>query len=141
MRRFAIVAVFMLFSGCALISKFQEMTPKQKALWFMRAYNAEYMDVLSQAQYYDLMPANAQQVLRWRAKLIQELYPLIGSYVLKVENDIEPTKEEENAITDLLNRLMAVDPADVAKNAPAPPDRSEEGKVAGEPENKEGSNG
>ena len=122
MRKVSIIALMLcLMTGCALISKFKEMPTKKKALWFMRTYNAEYFDVMKQAQYYSIMPEEAKKVLRWRHKLLVQIYPLIKKYLAKIEAGVEPTVEEENELTDLMNRLMTVDPADVEENAPPEP--------------------
>jgi len=126
MRRFILAVVALcLMTGCSLVSKFQEMPVKQRLLWMMRTWLAEYADIQNMAQYYSMMPENAQKVLRWRHKLLMEIHPMIGK-MLKQQEAGEPLSIDlENEIVEQLNRLMALDPVDVEKNAPPEPKQPE----------------
>jgi len=111
--------------GCALMGQWQKMDAKKKALWMMRAFNAEYVDVMQQAQMYQIMPETARKVLRWRHMLLKEVYPLIAEYVTAVHEKREPDLKLEDRIMSLMNRLMAAKQADIDENAPPEPKQPE----------------
>ena len=126
MRKFMCsILMLCMMTGCSLITKFQEMPAKQRVLWFMRTFNAEYMDVCQAAQIYGLLSVEQQKIVRWKHKLLMEVYPLIKAYLMAIEAGNDVAVAEEDAITALLNRIMLADPADVDKNAPPDPNQKD----------------
>jgi hypothetical protein len=83
-----------------------EMTPKEKATFFMSVYN-------SQAEDYKAMVAKPnltneqKQVLREKKKVLTQVYPLIQSYTTYVDAGAVPTPEVEASITNLINELTS----------------------------------
>ena len=123
-----VLLVLCLISGCALVTKFNEMSTKQRVMWILRSYNAEYIVLAHNAAFYSVMSPEKQKLLRWRKMILKEIYPLVKQMVEDLENGIEPTQTAEDIIVDLLNRLMAADPLDIDQNAPPedePPEEAE----------------
>jgi hypothetical protein len=108
---YLIVVAFLLVSfGCmhkeGSLKPVSEMTPKEKATFFMGVYN-------SQAEDYKAMVAKPnltneqKQVLREKKKVLTEVYPLIQSYTTYVDAGAMPTPEVEASIMNLINQLTS----------------------------------
>jgi hypothetical protein len=108
---YLIVVVFLLVSfGCihkeGSLKPVSEMTPKEKATFFMSVYN-------SQAEDYKAMIAKPnltneqKQVLRKKKEVLTQVYPLIQSYTTYVDAGAVPSPEVEASITDLINELTS----------------------------------
>jgi hypothetical protein len=122
MRRFVLALLFLCITGCALITKVQQMPAKKQALWVLRAYNAEYIDVQHKARMYRFMPPEGQKILRFRVMMLRELFPVVKKYMGLIQNGEEPPRELVQRVLKGLERLMECDPEDVEKNAPPPED-------------------
>jgi len=108
---YLIVVAFLLVSfGCmhkeGSLKPVSEMTPKEKATFFMSVYN-------SQAEDYKAMVAKPsltneqKQVLREKKKVLTQVYPLIKTYTSYVDAGAVPTPEVEASITNLINQLTS----------------------------------
>lgn len=104
-----IVSAVLCLGGCALVGLFQNMEPRQKALWFMSTYNGEYVELMQQARYYNQLPPELQKVLRYKKYLLSQAFHLINEYLQALDVEQEPPVELEDRITDLLNKIMEVE--------------------------------
>ncbi len=88
------------------LKPFSEMSPMEKATFFMSVYN-------SQAEDYKAMVAkpnltnDQKQVLRNKKKLLSEVYPLIGAYTTYVDAGAMPDAATEAAIMEIINQLTS----------------------------------
>lgn len=130
-----LLLVVSLFSGCSLIRKIGEMSPKQTALWMMNVFNAEYAELVREAQdYYSPGTTEAQRrVMRWKMALLRKVHPLIKSYVEALDAGEDPKAALENAIVEALGQILEAEmlgaPEDDTQLAepPRPPTNSADG--------------
>jgi hypothetical protein len=112
-----LLAMITLASGCALIKKFQDMSPKQKVLWFMSTYNAEYQELQLQARCYnhDHTTDAQRAVMQWKKQLLKEAHTLISRYLEAVEAGTPPAGGLGERILALMNQILSAE----ATGAPA----------------------
>jgi hypothetical protein len=83
-----------------------DMTPKEKAAFFMGVYS-------SQAEDYKAMVARTnltieqKKILNAKHKILTQVYPLIEKYTGYVDAGGLPTPEVEASIIDLINQLTS----------------------------------
>ena len=78
---------------------------QQKALFLLRAYNAQYADYKSEATRKDLSEQRVK-ILRRKLVLLKELHPLIGKYYRATMAIGQPTPELEPQIVPRLKELL-----------------------------------
>lgn len=83
-----------------------DMSPKEKATFFMSVYNAQAEDYKKMVTTPN-MTDDQKQVLREKKKLLTELYPMIGAYTTYVDAGAIPDAATEAAITGIINQLTA----------------------------------
>ena len=112
-RSFAVIAVLMclvLMSGCVWFSTnikpWEQRTPKEKALAVLETWNTEFRNTMAQAQRTDLTEAEKETV-KIKKSILQESKPLIDIYRQTVNGGGVPSKESEDQILALLDRLGA----------------------------------
>ena len=112
-KKFAVLAVlmcFMLMSGCAWISAnvkpWDQRTPKEKALAVLETWNTEFRNTETQAKRTDLTETEKETV-RIKKAILKESKPLIDVYRQTVNGGGIPTKESEDQILALLDKLGA----------------------------------
>lgn len=94
-----------LMIGCTSnIKPVDEMTPKEKATFFLSMYNKQYDDYQAMASRADLTEAQ-KEFLREKKKVLTEVYPLIKMYADYVDAGSVPSAETEAQIINYLNRL------------------------------------
>ena len=98
------LVVLVLLANCAGIKPITDMTPKQKATFFMSVYNSQYDDYRSMAALTTLTEEQ-KQVMRAKKRIMTEVYPLITLYVSWVDSGAVPSPEIELQIINLINQL------------------------------------
>ena len=103
---FAILLSLMFVVSCAgNIKTLNEMNPKEKAVWMLSVYNAQYDDYKFQASRVDL-DNERKDVLRIKKQILTEVYPLIAVYAGYAGSGIIPAVDLETAIIKNLERLL-----------------------------------
>ncbi len=108
----AIIVVLIFIVGCVTFNvegpkRISEMTPKERATWFLGVYNAQDKDYRNMVVRSDL--ANDQkEILREKKKIMTQVYPMIKTYNIYVDSGAVPTKETEDQIIKLINDLTAL---------------------------------
>ena len=111
-----ILGVFLLI-GCAgmqglpgeqpKVKSIEEMTPKERATFFMGIYNAQARDYKAQVKRANL--TNEQkEVLRQKKKIMSQVWPMINTYNAYVDSGAVPTKAVEDQIITLINDLTSL---------------------------------
>jgi hypothetical protein len=84
-----------------------DMTPKEKATFFMGVYNAQADDYKAMVAKPNLAEDQIK-ILHAKKKVLTKVYPLIKTHNVYVDNGAKPTAESEQAIMDLLNQLTSM---------------------------------
>jgi hypothetical protein len=91
-----------LVTGCCLftqgIKTFQDMTPKEKALWLMSVYNKEYVEYEAATQDPTSLTEDQKETLRLKKKALQTAWPLIRAYTSMVNSGVASEETERNAL-------------------------------------------
>lgn len=130
-KAFLIMMAMVLMSGCALISRIAEMSPKHKALWMMSTFNAEWIEFQQQGAYY-FHPETTDAdrlMMRWKLALLQKVYPLIEEYAERAEHGLEADLNLENLIVDIINQILQAEitgAPEGAELAPGPEEHADE---------------
>lgn len=109
-KKITVVLVVLVFlSGCAWLfptgtKPYEQMTAKEKSVYFMSIYNKQFDDTMSMATTPDL-PDTAKQVVKVKKELLTKVKPLIGAYDLLVAGGGIPTAQQEADIIALINQL------------------------------------
>lgn len=102
------VAVFALIScGPQNLKPISEMTPKEKATFFMSVYNKQADDYRATVAKPDLTEAQ-KTILRDKKEVMTEVYPMIELYVGYVDAGALPDQATERLIIGYLDRLVAM---------------------------------
>ena len=105
-RIIAILLSAMFVMSCAHgIKTLDEMNPKEKAVWMLSVYNAQYEDYKFQTARVDLNE-DRKAVLRVKKQILTEVYPLISVYSGYAGSGIIPAVDLETAIITNLERLL-----------------------------------
>lgn len=110
-----LMAVLFVFVGCAqylsgvsvetMASKgWSNMTPQERSIMFLHAYNSQYRDYLEMADMTDLTEVQ-KTIMRAKKSVLKEVYPLIGVYIEVVEAGGVVSQDLENQILKLLNSI------------------------------------
>lgn len=107
-KKIAVIGVFvaMLLVSCAALNTKPNLTPKEKAVVMMAAYQFVYGDYQRQAARSDLTEPE-KAMLRTKKDLLEQVYPIIGlynEYVMEGES-AGVLAQLEFQITVLLNQL------------------------------------
>ena len=104
---FLFVAAFLI--GCPApgtqLKSISEMTPKERATWFLSVYNKQFKDTKAMAERPDLTE-DQKEVVRAKKKILAEVKPYLGIYIAAVDDGKLPARETEDKIIALLNDLM-----------------------------------
>lgn len=131
-RMITIVLALMLMTGCTLISKVQEMTPKQKATWAMNTFVMEMQKLQMQARCYfhDHTTDEQRLIMRYKMALLQEAYKLIKEYAEAAEAGRDPDMNLEGRIFDILNAVISAAETGVPEGAKLyPPPKQSPGVI------------
>lgn len=110
MRRMILVAVaLMLMTGCALVSRIQALTPKQKATIMMDTFVMELRGLQAEARFYHdpMVTPEARLIMRYKMALLQAVYPLIKEYVEDAEAGREPDLQLEHRIFAIIGQIVS----------------------------------
>lgn len=106
---FILVAFLATMIGCSQLGigtpDWTQLTPKQKATFFMGIYNRQYDDYKMQAANPSLDDAQ-KKVLQQKKKVLIQIYPLIQTYDMAVAGGQPAGRELENAIMALLDQIQ-----------------------------------
>lgn len=111
--RYLMVIVFacLLLASCmhkpGTLKPIGDMTPKEKATFFMGVYNAQADDYKAMVAKPNLAEDQIK-ILHAKKKVLTKVYPLIKTHNVYVDNGAKPTAESEQAIMDLLNQLTSM---------------------------------
>lgn len=103
------LALLIMLGGCALLQQpgwkpFQDMTPKEKSVFFIKAYNTQFDDYQYQSSLPDLSEDQIK-VLRVKRDLLTKAYGLISVYNTIVTSNGLPTPEQEANLYKMINDL------------------------------------
>ena len=118
-KRLTTAAMLLALTGCALVTRFQSMTPKQKSLWLVATFTAEMHELREQAKYYynpEVTDAE-REVMRWKMTLLRQALPLIKSYIEAAEAGEEIAPDVETVIYDLLNLILSAERSGIPAGA------------------------
>lgn len=106
MRKLIIPIVILMFViGCTQnIKPISEMTPKEKATFFLSVYNDQAINYKTLASD-PTLTEDQKVILRQKKKLMTEVYPLIFLYSSHVDSGEVPDHATEMAIINYLDRL------------------------------------
>ena len=108
----AAIVVLIFLVGCLTFNiegpkRISEMTPKERATWFLGVYNAQDKDYRNMVARSDL--TNDQKgILREKKKIMIQVYPMIKTYNIYIGSGAVPTKATEDQIIELINDLTAL---------------------------------
>lgn len=104
---FLFVAAFLI--GCPApgtqLKSVSEMTPKERATWFLSVYNKQFKDTITMAKRTDLTEEQ-KEIVRAKKKVLAEVKPYLSIYTAAIDDGKLPAKETEDKIIELLNDLM-----------------------------------
>ena len=89
------------------IKPVSEMTPKEKAAFFLSMYNAQDMNYRAMAAMPNLTEPQ-KEMMREKKLVLSQVYPLISVYVSYVEQGAVPSPETERLIVENLDRAAAM---------------------------------
>ena len=100
--------LFFLVLACASIGvkSIDQMSGKERATFFMNIYNSQVADYRALVAMGNLTE-DQKEILRIKRRIMVEVYPLIETYNVWVDNNAQPSVELEAQIIDLLNRMTA----------------------------------
>jgi len=84
-----------------------EMTPKEKAAFFMAMYNAQDINYRTMAAMPNLTEPQ-KEMMREKKMVLTQVYPLISVYVSYVDQGAAPSPETERLIVENLDRAAAM---------------------------------
>lgn len=108
-----VIIMLVFLSGCIFSLKgespkrIDEMTPKEKATWFMGIYDAQDKDYRNMVVRSDLTN-DQKEILRKKKEVMIQIYPMIKAYNVYVDSGAIPTKIVEDQIIQLVNDLVAL---------------------------------
>jgi hypothetical protein len=109
-RKLALLAIVVFVIGCTAnmtMKPWSEQTPQDRLVWMMGIYNSVDADYRSMASMTNLTDAQ-KKVLQAKKQIMTQVYPLIDSYRIMVNQGGTPDPTTEQAILTLLNQLVAV---------------------------------
>lgn len=114
MKRFNCFTVFLVIlalvsiSACATVSiqpkPWDQMSAKEKSLFFIQTYNQQYKDTMAMAQRTDLTDAQKQIVAK-KKEILTKAWPLIKLYDSTVTSGGVPSPRDEQQIYNLITDL------------------------------------
>jgi hypothetical protein len=106
---FLFFVAVLLVVGCTIdnLKEFGDMTPKEKAAFFLSVYNSSDMNYRAMAARTDLTEVQ-KEVLRKKRTIMIQVYPLIRSYLTYVESGVVPSVELEQQILTQIDRLTTL---------------------------------
>ena len=105
-----VVAVTLLaftFSCTPMVKPFADWSPKQKAVYFMKVYNAQYNDTMLMANMANATEAQ-KKVVRAKKEVLSRIYPLMIVYVGTVNTGGVPSSGAETQLLALINELTNI---------------------------------
>lgn len=116
-RMITIALALMLMTGCTLVRRIQEMSPKHKATWMMNTFVVELQNLRAEARGYYFMDEDSQRIIRYKMWLLRKVFPLISDYADAAEQGKEPDLGLENSIIDVMNLILGAGEAGVPEGA------------------------
>ena len=110
MRKFKFIAIcivgVLFLCNCATIGvkPYNEMTPRERALFLVTTYNKLDAEYRIQAIMPNLTDKD-KEMLRVKKQIMTQLYPLIDAYRMAVENNVTVPPSLEPMIMNLLDQL------------------------------------
>lgn len=95
--------------GCQLdnLKPFSEMSPKEKATFFLSVYNSSDVNYRAMAARPDLTEVQ-KETLRKKREIMVAVYPLLKSYSTYVEGGVIPSPELEQAVLNHIDQLTTL---------------------------------
>ena len=104
-----IMAGMFIAAGCSpvnvQIKPITEMTPKERATFFMAVYNDQAENYKTLTLDPTVLSDEQKQILRAKKKIMVEVYPLIALYTTYVDSGAMPDEAMEKQIIGYLDRL------------------------------------
>lgn len=101
--------VILTFIGCTQFmgpqKSFNEMTPKEKAVYLLSMYNKQYDEYLALYKRGD-HTKEEKLILQKKYELLKELHPYIGVYLTYSETGEMPNDLVEQKLIDLIHKLL-----------------------------------
>jgi len=104
-----LVVFALLLGGCATIDKLKtpdKMTHMELAAWANGVYNAQYDDYVARTADPSLLTEEQKKILRAKKKLLTEAHAILMLYSGYVEKGIIPSRELEQMLISIVDRLM-----------------------------------
>ena len=105
----AFAAVIQISFSCATMMEaqkpFQELTPKEKAVYLLSMYNKQYDEYLVLYKKGD-HTKEEKLILQKKYELLKELHPYIGVYLTYSETGEMPNDLVEQKLIDLIHKLL-----------------------------------
>jgi antibiotic biosynthesis monooxygenase (ABM) superfamily enzyme len=101
------LAIFAAYAcaGCAQqVKTFYEMTPTERATFFMSVYSQQYDDY----KFWQDQPLTEEQrkIMREKKRILTDVYPMIMAHNFLVDAGLTPPVEQAEAILVLINQLV-----------------------------------
>lgn len=97
-----------------------QMTPKEKSTWMLGVYNSQYADHRTQTGWQldtngnwvkvsnPELSKDKREILQQKKDLLKRMYPLIKIYDGYIEKGVVPSRDTEQQIIDIINRLESL---------------------------------
>ena len=102
------LAIFAAYAcaGCGgpQVKTFYEMTPTERATFFMNVYKQQYDDY----KFWQDQPLTEEQrkIMREKKRIFADVYPMITAHNFLVDSGVAPPEEKALAIMELINQLV-----------------------------------
>ena len=102
----ALAFAFVMASCCIFkgVTAYEDMTPKQKAVWMMSVYNAQYADYQAKAAHPETLTEDQVRILRVKKDALKVAWPLIKTFNVLVDTGAPSGVVESRA----LEAVMAI---------------------------------
>ena len=101
------LAIFAAYAcaGCGQqVKSFHDMTPVERATFFMSVYSQQYDDY----KFWQDQPLTEEQrkIMREKKRILTDVYPMITAHNFLVDAGMSPPEEKALAIMELINQLV-----------------------------------
>lgn len=102
------------------VKDISQMTPKEKSTWMLGVYNSQYADHRTQTGWQldtngnwvkvsnPELSNDKREILQQKKDLLKRMYPLIKIYDGYIEKGVVPSRDTEQQIIDIINRLESL---------------------------------
>ena len=102
------MALTFIVAGCASqVQQFQDMSPKEKATFFMKVYNGQFDNYQAQSTNPDLTDEQ-KKMLKVKYDLLKTMWPLVNAYNMVVDAGSTPGPQTEQELLNLIDQLAAM---------------------------------